>query len=60
MKYLELTFDRTQPTVFQCLANAFEYCGNGVPQEIWFDNMKNVVDHSKSQFAQTVFNEKFR
>ncbi|EDN8327697.1 IS21 family transposase [Listeria monocytogenes] len=60
MKYLELTFDRTQPTVFQCLVNAFEYCGNGIPQEIWFDNMKTVVDRSKSQFTQTVFNEKFR
>ncbi|HHQ0857934.1 TPA: hypothetical protein ACSKNV_002815, partial [Listeria innocua] len=38
----------------------FEYCGNGIPQEIWFDNMKTVVDRSKSQFTQTVFNEKFR
>lgn len=53
MKYLEVTFDRTQPTVFQCLVNAFNYCGNGVPQEIWFDNMKTVVDRSKSQFTQT-------
>lgn len=60
MKYLEVTFDRTQSTVFHCLVNAFEYCGNGVPQEIWFDNMKTVVDRSKSQFNQTVFNEKFR
>lgn len=60
MKYLEVTFDRTQPTVFHCLINAFEYCRNGVSQEIWFDNMKTVVDRSKSQFTQTVFNEKFR
>jgi len=60
MKYLEVTFDRTQSTVFHCLVNAFEYCGNAVPQEIWFDNMKTVVDRSKSQFSQTVFNEKFR
>lgn len=60
MKYLEITFDRTQANVFHCLVNAFEYCGNGVPQEIWFDNMKTVVDRSKSQFSQTVFNEKFR
>ena len=34
--------------------------GNGVPQEIWFDNMKTVVDRGKSQFSQAVFNEKFR
>lgn len=60
MKYLEVTFDRTQSTVFHCLVNAFEYCGNGVPQEIWFDNMKTVVDRGKSQFSQAVFNEKFR
>ncbi|MBF0825857.1 IS21 family transposase [Enterococcus faecalis] len=60
MKYLEVTFDRTQPTVFHCLINAFDYCGSGIPQEIWFDNMKTVVDRSKSQFTQTVFNEKFR
>ncbi|MCH2901940.1 IS21 family transposase, partial [Listeria monocytogenes] len=53
-------FDRTQPTVFQGLVNACEYCGNGIPQEIWFDNMKTDVDRSKSQFRQTVFNEKFR
>ncbi|EJF48086.1 transposase IS712A [Enterococcus sp. C1] len=33
MKYLEVTFDRTQPAVFHCLVNAFEACGNGVPQE---------------------------
>ncbi|MDR2834157.1 MAG: IS21 family transposase [Streptococcaceae bacterium] len=60
MKYLELTVDRTQSTVFQCLINAFQYCGSGVPQEIWFDNMKTVVDRSRSQFNKTVFNEKFR
>ena len=59
MKYLEVTFDRTQANVFNCLVNAFEYCGNGVPQEIWFDNMKTVVDRSKSQFSQTVFTENF-
>lgn len=59
MKYLEMTFDRKQDTVFGCLINAFDYCG-GVPHEIWFDNMKTVVDRSKSQFKQVVFNERFR
>lgn len=34
MKYLEVTFDRTQYTVFHCLVNDFEYCENGIPQEI--------------------------
>lgn len=58
MKYLQLTVDRLQPTLFECLNHAFEKFG-GVPEEIWFDNMKTVVDRSKSQFSQTVFNEKF-
>lgn len=59
MKYLQLTTDRSQPTLFDCLNNAFSELG-GVPEEIWFDNMKTVVDHSKSQFTQVVFNERFR
>ena len=37
---------------------AFKYYG-GVPHEILFDNMKTVVDHAKSSFAKTVFNDKF-
>ncbi|EQC89956.1 hypothetical protein LLT7_12745 [Lactococcus cremoris subsp. cremoris TIFN7] len=39
MKYLQLTVDRLQPTLFECLNHAFEKFG-GVPEEIWFDNMK--------------------
>lgn len=59
MKYLQLTTDRGQPTLFDCLNNAFPHlCG--VPEEIWFDNMKTVVDHSRSQFTHAVFNETFR
>ena len=59
MKYLQLTVDRLQPTLFECLNHAFEKFG-GVPEEILFDNMKTVVDHSKSQFSNVVFNERFR
>lgn len=44
---------------FRCLTNAFQYTG-GVPTEIWFDNMKTVVDRSRSQFSKVVFNERFR
>mgnify|MGYP003295491919 CR=1 FL=1 len=36
-KYIELTPDRTQQTLFGCLVNAFRYCGDRVPEEIWFD-----------------------
>lgn len=58
LKYVELTSDRSQNTLFNCLINAFNYFG-GIPKEILFDNMKTVVDHSKTTFSQTVFNEKF-
>ncbi|SFL47978.1 Integrase core domain-containing protein [Lactococcus garvieae] len=59
MKYLQLTTDREQATLFTCLNNAFLQL-RGVPEEIWFDNMKNVVDHSKSQFTHAVFSKTFR
>ncbi|EGO2827522.1 TPA: hypothetical protein ACKPXR_002161 [Enterococcus faecalis] len=39
MKYLEVTFDRSQKTLFQRLNQTFYETG-GIPQEIWFDNMK--------------------
>lgn len=58
MKYIELTLDRAQPTVFQALANAFKYFG-GVPKEILFDNMKTVVDHAKSEYNKPVINSTF-
>ena len=53
-----MTFDRKQDTLFQCLDDAFYHTG-GVPQEIWFDNMKTVVDHSRTQFTNVQFNERF-
>ncbi len=56
-KYIQLTLDRTQETVFQSLTNAFKYFG-GVPKEILFDNMKTVVDHAKSEYANPVVNQK--
>lgn len=58
LKYIELTTDRKQETVFQCLINAFKYFG-GVPKEILFDNMKTVVDHAKSEYNNPVINSNF-
>lgn len=58
MKFVKLTFDRTQTTLFECLTSAFEFFG-GVTDEILFDNMKTVVDHVKSNFSNVVINEKF-
>ncbi len=57
-KYLMLTTDRTQPTVFKGLLNSFKYFG-GVPKEILFDNMKTVVDQSRTQYGKPVYNERF-
>ena len=56
-KYIKLTLDRTQQTVFQSLTDAFNYFG-GVPKKILFDNMKTVVDHAKSEYANPQVNQK--
>ena len=56
-KYIELTFDQTQPTLFKCLTNSFKYFG-GTTEEILFDNMKTIVDHAKSTFTEVVLNSK--
>ena len=58
MKFVKLTFDRTQQTLFECITSAFEFFG-GTTDEILFDNMKTVVDHAKSDFSNVVINEKF-
>lgn len=57
-KYLEIVMDRTQDTLFGCLTRAFDDIG-GVPKEIWFDNMRQVVDHQRSMFNGAVLNERF-
>lgn len=57
-KYIELTYDKTQATLFRCLTNMFKTFG-GVPKELLFDNMKTVVDRSRTQFNKAQFNETF-
>lgn len=59
VKYVELTTDRTQKTLFNCMISAFRYFG-GIPKEILFDNMKTVVDRSKSTFSSIEFNKTFK
>lgn len=56
-KYIELTFDQTQITLFKCMTNAFKYFG-GTTEEILFDNMKTIVDRAKSNFTDVVINSK--
>ena len=59
MKFIRLTSDRRQETLFQCLFLAFGYFG-GIPREILFDNMKTVIDRAKSTFQHMVLNSTFR
>lgn len=58
MKYLELTFDKKQTTLFKCLCNAFTYT-EGIPKQVLFDNMKTVVDQSRTHMTSVVLNKKF-
>ncbi len=53
------SLNRSQDTLFQRLNDAFKATGE-VPTEVWFDNMKQVVDHTKSSFDKAIFNERFR
>lgn len=59
LKYLKLTVDRTQKTLFECLFQGFKYFG-GVPKEILFDNMSTVVDRSKTTFKNVTINQDFK
>lgn len=57
-KYVELTLDRSQVILFRCLTNSFRYYG-GVPKQLLFDNMRTVVDKSRTQYDKVVYNQKF-
>ena len=59
LKFVKLTTDRTQKSLFQCLIGALAFYG-GVPHEILFDNMATVVDRNKTTFKQVVFNDTFK
>lgn len=57
-KYIELTINRTQPTLFRCMINCFKALG-GVTEEIWFDNMKTVVYEHDINTNKVKFNARF-
>jgi len=59
MKYLRLTTNRNQDTLFLCMVDAFKYF-DGIPHEILFDNMKTVIDRSRSTFSNVEFNKTFK
>ena len=58
IKYFELTIDRNQETLMMAMINGFRYF-QGVPKEIIFDNMKTVIDRSRTNYQQAVVNETF-
>lgn len=57
-KYIELTLDKSQETLMSSIINGLKYFG-GVPKEIVFDNMKTVVDRSRTNYQDAVINETF-
>ena len=57
-KYIELTLDRTQDTLLECILNACVAFG-GVPHEILFDNMATVVDRASSTYRSVIINKNF-
>ena len=57
-KYIELTIDRSQETLMMAMINGFRYF-QGVPKEIIFDNMKTVVDQSRTNYHEAIINETF-
>ena len=58
LKFLKLTSDRTQKTLFNCMNAGFKYF-KGVPREILFDNMPTVVDRANSRIGNVKINGKF-
>ena len=57
-KFLYVTESKDLNTVEQCLVKAFKYIG-GVPHEILFDNMRSIIDKSRTQYNDPVFNDEF-
>ncbi len=59
LKYLKLTTDRNQKTLFECMYEGFKYY-EGVPGEILFDNMKTVIDRNNSTLKNVAINKTFK
>ncbi|HAO52754.1 TPA: IS21 family transposase [Candidatus Magasanikbacteria bacterium] len=59
LKFLKLTSNKSQKTLFECMSASFKYF-EGIPKEILFDNMKTVVDRSKTTFRNVVLNTTFK
>lgn len=55
-KYFKLTLDRKQDTVINCLIGAFRYV-EGIPKDVWFDNMSTIVDIAKMRQQDRINNK---
>jgi len=58
MRYIEFTLQIDTATFIQCHLNAFRYFG-GYPDEVLYDNTKNVVIKRAAKASDSVFNSIF-
>ncbi len=58
MRYIEFVTDMTTDTLLRCHTNAFRYFG-GYPQEILYDNMKQVVIKRLLKQSESTMNSQF-
>jgi transposase len=58
LKFIKLTMDRKQDTLFECLIEAFLFIA-GIPHELLLDNMPTVIDRARTTYTQAVFNSRF-
>lgn len=58
MRYIELVTDMSAYTMIRCHANAFQYFG-GYPEEILYDNMKQVVIKRLLKQEDSTLNRQF-
>lgn len=58
MRYIEFVTDMTTDTLLRCHINAFRYFG-GYPQEILYDNMKQVVVKRLLKQSESTLNSQF-
>lgn len=58
MRYAEFTLQTDVFTLIQCHKNAFHYFG-GYPQEILYDNMKQIVLDRKQVSSESKWNSRF-
>ena len=58
MRYIEFVTDMNTSTLIRCHINAFRYLG-GYPEEILYDNMKQVVVKRLLRQADSTLNSQF-